>query len=653
MDKRHFAMVIGLLTMALVMPGSLTARPYGISDLFATEGLGKIMVSRNGRWLVFERQEAYRTMARFDMLSEARLLRSRPFRVDLDRPDKAQPLVPGDSLPGTMIYGFSPEGSRIAIGRLRGDRWQLGVVTLADGAARWFDLSPAYDPFASTLDWLSENHLVTIREPNGQRPWWLRLQHEDSRFLPERWAAVARGGPATVTAIGSGRYRAVTPAPPSRDLILLNVKTGHEERLMQGQIGEVQIMPDRRGIMVYDKRASRRFQAGGSVESGSPIPDRPVILFRPDALGRWRRCRACGTTRAVPGLSDASLSPAPSLSLGTGEKIEAVGRRPDGPLHIIRTARPDGIEELVIVTRKGRQSVARINERLAAVDPAITVPLHHRLPDGGLVTSWLYLPPGPQGKGARLPLVVLPYPGDVFGETPPADQAVNAGRFYDNAQLLAARGYAVLLPSMPLLPMSRTHAFRFDAQIAAAVDAAIGTGKIDPERLIVWGHSYGAYAAAIVATQTQRYRAIIASSGIYDLGSLPGTLTPWSRMNPQQGLPMDARAIWITSGQGRMGVLPWEDPARFVANSPLYQAGRIATPLLIITADRDAVPMQQAEQLFSALYVQDKNAQLLTYWGEGHAIGSLANAEDMYGRIFAWLEACLGGQGAPGSARSQ
>ena len=141
MRKQHFLAAVGMVSLALAAPGSLDARAYSVRDLFATEGLGKVMVSHYGRWVVFERQMAYRDMARFDMLSEARVLRSRPFRVDLDRPGIAEPLVAGDVLPGTILYSFSPEGTRIAVGRLRGEIWQLGVVTLADGMTRWFDLS--------------------------------------------------------------------------------------------------------------------------------------------------------------------------------------------------------------------------------------------------------------------------------------------------------------------------------------------------------------------------------------------------------------------------------------------------------------------------------------------------------------------------------
>jgi dipeptidyl aminopeptidase/acylaminoacyl peptidase len=38
---------------------------------------------------------------------------------------------------------------------------------------------------------------------------------------------------------------------------------------------------------------------------------------------------------------------------------------------------------------------------------------------------------------------------------------------------------------------------------------------------------------------------------------------------------------------------------------------------------------------------QDKDAVMLTYWGEGHTLGSPGNLRDLYRRAFAWLDAHL------------
>jgi dipeptidyl aminopeptidase/acylaminoacyl peptidase len=59
--------------------------------------------------------------------------------------------------------------------------------------------------------------------------------------------------------------------------------------------------------------------------------------------------------------------------------------------------------------------------------------------------------------------------------------------------------------------------------------------------------------------------------------------------------------------------------------------------MLLIAADRDFSPLGQAEQLFSALFRQGKDAELVTYWGEGHVVASPANLADLYRRVIAFL----------------
>jgi hypothetical protein len=178
------------IMLALGVP--ITARPYSVDDLLRTEDFGAVAFDPKGRWLVFERLEPFLAMSRFDMLARSSVLRSRLYRVDLDAPWLAVPLL-SDPRPGTISYGFSTSGSRLAIGRLLGDRWQLGIVTMATGAVRWFDLSPDYSPFQTTLRWVSDDRLITIVNPDGERPWWLRTDSLPADRLPARWAATRSG----------------------------------------------------------------------------------------------------------------------------------------------------------------------------------------------------------------------------------------------------------------------------------------------------------------------------------------------------------------------------------------------------------------------------------------------------------------------------
>ena len=266
--------------------------------------------------------------------------------------------------------------------------------------------------------------------------------------------------------------------------------------------------------------------------------------------------------------------------------------------------------------------------------------IDYRADTGEDLTGWLILPIDHE-PGERHPLITAAYPGFVFrGQTPPPMLSI-VGEHANNPQLLATRGYAVLFPSMPLTPEGEpSDPCREMANgLLPAVDAAIEMGLADADRLGLIGHSYGGYATYALITQTHRFGAAVALAGIADLVSLYGQFDARLRHDP------DVHEYLLQSlaetGQLRMGATPWQDPERYIRNSPLFMAPDVQTPLLIIQGDMDYVPLQQGEQFFSALYRQGKRARFVRYWGEGHVLQSPANIHDMWQQIFAWFDEFL------------
>jgi len=82
---------------------------------------------------------------------------------------------------------------------------------------------------------------------------------------------------------------------------------------------------------------------------------------------------------------------------------------------------------------------------------------------------------------------------------------------------------------------------------------------------------------------------------------------------------------------------PWEEPERYRVNSPLWRVASVQTPLMLIHGELDFVPVQQAEEFFTALYRQDKRVRLVRYAGEGHTIAGRANVLDLWRRLEEWL----------------
>lgn len=166
-----------------------------------------------------------------------------------------------------------------------------------------------------------------------------------------------------------------------------------------------------------------------------------------------------------------------------------------------------GEQRTVVATRddRNREALAldgappmiRLNDRLADISFASAEAVTHQSPDGSPLVSWLYRP---LKTGDRKPtLIVIPYPGEpAYRPASPGDGLTS------NVQLMTAAGYAVLIPSLPRPDRRGEPAIGMADDILRAVDAAAPLGAFDPDRVVLWGHSFGAFAAVAAATQSDR-----------------------------------------------------------------------------------------------------------------------------------------------------
>jgi dipeptidyl aminopeptidase/acylaminoacyl peptidase len=140
--------------------------------------------------------------------------------------------------------------------------------------------------------------------------------------------------------------------------------------------------------------------------------------------------------------------------------------------------------------------------------------------------------------------------------------------------------------------------------------------------------------------QTTRFRAAVASAGIYDPISYYGKME-------RDG---DAFGVgWCEEGQIHLGGPPWEFPSRYLEHSPILHLDRVQTPVLILHGTLDSVPVAQADELFVGLRRLGKEAVYARYEGEGHWQGTWGhvNAVDYWDRVLTWFDEHIG----PGSAK--
>jgi dipeptidyl aminopeptidase/acylaminoacyl peptidase len=298
----------------------------------------------------------------------------------------------------------------------------------------------------------------------------------------------------------------------------------------------------------------------------------------------------------------------------------------------------------VAIKESGTASLlAEANTFLADMTEGEQRLIEYQSMDGKPLKGWLLLPANYE-TGKRYPLVTFVYPGDSYDASRKPANLNEAGILsYFNFQLLAARGYAVLFPSMPLKPDTEADdpLLQLTTGVLPAVDKAVELGIADSGRIGVMGQSFGGYATMGLITQTRRFKAAVSLAGLSDLLSMYDTFGGSVRYEADPNLKGgDFAQVW-SMGQGRMMNPPWKDLGRYLRNSPITYVDRVETPLLIFQGDMDYVPIQQGEEFFQALYKQGKRAEFARYWGEGHFYRSPANVEDMWNRVFHWFDTYL------------
>jgi dipeptidyl aminopeptidase/acylaminoacyl peptidase len=281
--------------------------------------------------------------------------------------------------------------------------------------------------------------------------------------------------------------------------------------------------------------------------------------------------------------------------------------------------------------------LAVVNAAYSRVQFATPVPVTAPGAPEGLETSWLYSPPG--GLVPGTPVIIVAYPE--ANVRPGANPAVF--NTMTNVQLLAGLGYAVLTPALPGTGPDGPSAHLTDS-ILATLDAALAQNpELDGDRVGYVGHSFGGFTGLVLAAETRRIRSFVILSAPSNLASEWGSFGSFLRENPEFGHTRLRRNVgWGETGQGGLGGPPWDRPEAYTDNSPLFRADRIASPVLMIHGDSDFVGVNEAETMFTALWRQNKDVQLVTYWGEPHLFASPGTVRDLWVRLDAWFARTIG-----------
>lgn len=203
-------------------------------------------------------------------------------------------------------------------------------------------------------------------------------------------------------------------------------------------------------------------------------------------------------------------------------------------------------------------------------------------------------------------------------------------------------GYFVLLPDI---------VYEFGNPGNSAVDCVVSATKkaleivpVDSKRIGLIGHSFGGYETDYIITQTDIFSAAVAGAAVTDL--ISGYLyMSWNFNRPN--------FFQYEYGQFRMDSSIFKNFLGYLANSPVYYADRVKTPLLSWAGEEDRhVHYYQTIEFYLALRRLGKKHVMLLYPEQQHSLTNKEQQKHLTEYVMQWFDHYLSGMNNPEFVKS-
>lgn len=274
-------------------------------------------------------------------------------------------------------------------------------------------------------------------------------------------------------------------------------------------------------------------------------------------------------------------------------------------------------------TKKSHLLTDLSRERLKDVELGEVHDWNFTSDQGTTITGRYYLPPHFDAK-KKYPMIVYYY-----GGTSPTNRMLES-RY--SMHLYAALGYVVytLNPSGTTGFGQEFAARHVNAWGKVTADEIIKGTKlfcqehnfVNKDKIGCIGASYGGFMTQYLQTQTDLFAAAISHAGISSIASYWGE-GYWGYSYSQAATANN---------------YPWNNPELYTKQSPLFNADKINTPLLLLHGNADTnVPIGESIQMFTALKLLGKTVEFVQVEGENHGIMNYQKRIGWNNTIFAWF----------------
>lgn len=255
-------------------------------------------------------------------------------------------------------------------------------------------------------------------------------------------------------------------------------------------------------------------------------------------------------------------------------------------------------------------------------------PISFQSRDGLTIHGYLTLPSGKEAK--KLPIVMMvhggPWTRDSWGFNPAVQWLANRGYGILQINYRGSTGYGKKFVNAG----NREWAGKMHNDLLDGKKWIIANGYADPDKIAIYGGSYGGYATLVGLTFTpDEFCCGVDIVGPSNLITLLNTLPPyWGPMKPQM--------------ERRVGKISEEEFLK--SRSPLFKSAAIKKPLLIGQGANDPrVKQAESDQIVEAMRKNNYPVEYLLFPDEGHGFARPENRLKFYAATEKFLSQYLGG----------
>ena len=268
--------------------------------------------------------------------------------------------------------------------------------------------------------------------------------------------------------------------------------------------------------------------------------------------------------------------------------------------------------------------LADLSPWLNKEDMASMVPITYKSRDGLTINGYLTLPVGSLGK--NLPVVVNPHGGpwarDYWGFNPEVQYLANQGYAVFQMNFRGSTGYGREFWEISFKQWGKS----MQDDITDGVNWLISEGIADPDRVAIYGASYGGYATLAGLTFTpDLYACGVDYVGVSNLFTFIETIPPYWELYREMLYEMVGH--------------PEKDKELLTVASPALNVENIKAPLFIAQGANDPrVKKAESDQMVEALKNQGVDVPYMVKENEGHGFYNEENRFDFYRAMTEFLD---------------